>query len=219
MTAISILYMDDQMVVVHKPSGLRTIPDGYHPDLPCLSALLTDRIGKVWVVHRLDKETSGLVIFALTSQAHRILNEEFATRQVIKTYHALITGLPAWVETTIDLPLRVDGDRQHRTVVDRAKGKPATTHITVIRTYLHTSLVTAHPETGYTHQIRTHLAALGYPIVGDALYHSLTDRSKAAPGPRVMLHASEVRLMHPITGQPIHWMDPLPPEFDQEFTP
>ncbi len=117
---IEILYSDPNLLAVNKPSGLLTIPDGYHPELPCAVRLLQASQGRLWVVHRLDKDTSGVLLFARNALTHKILNEQFQNRQVHKIYRAIIAGSPEWEQEEIDLPLKVNGDRQHRTRVNLA---------------------------------------------------------------------------------------------------
>ena len=170
----TIIYSDNSLLVVNKPAGLRTIPDGYDPTLPHLSGSLTPEYGRVWTVHRLDKDTSGVIVFARSAESHRSLNAQFSARETRKEYHALVVGLPAWDEQQINLRLRVNGDRRHRTVVDAWRGKPATTSFTVLARYpaYSLALISAQPHTGYTHQIRAHLAAIQFPVLADALYRA-----------------------------------------------
>ena len=120
-------------------------------------------------VHRIDKETSGIVLFAKTEEAFRGLSLQFQERTLTKIYHALVVGRPGWVEQDCDVPLLVDGDRRHRTIVHR-EGKPSRTFLKVLETFREFALVEAQPKTGRTHQIRAHLSYMGHPIVGDALY-------------------------------------------------
>jgi len=131
-TGIQILYRDEALLVINKPAGLSTLPDGYNPTLPHVKSLLEGQSGRLWTVHRLDKDTSGVLVFARSAEAHRSLNTQFEQHQVTKLYHALVQGSPAWMEYTADLPLRSDGDRHHRTVVDLRAGKPALTHFKVL---------------------------------------------------------------------------------------
>ena len=167
---ILVLYLDNHLLVVAKPAGLPTLVDGYHPEAPYLVGVLKATYGRLWVVHRLDRETSGVIVFARTAAAHRPLNTQFEQRQALKPYHALVQGLPAWDSQNIHLPLRPDGDRRHRTVVDPQHGKPAETGLRVLERFDRCALLQAVPHTGRTHQIRAHLAALGHPIAADPLY-------------------------------------------------
>jgi tRNA pseudouridine32 synthase / 23S rRNA pseudouridine746 synthase len=172
---MDILYQDESLLVVNKPGGLSTLPDGYNPSLPHVKSLLEQQFGRLWIVHRLDKETSGVLLLARSAEAHRVLNTQFEQHQVLKKYHALVTGIPEWQEKTVNLPLRPNGDRSHRTVIDHEAGKPALTQLKVLERFSQYCLVEATPETGRTHQIRVHLSSTGLYIVGDKLY---TDRNR-----------------------------------------
>jgi tRNA pseudouridine32 synthase/23S rRNA pseudouridine746 synthase len=129
---IQLLFKDSALLVVNKPAGLATLPDGYDLTLPHIKSILEQEAGSLWIVHRLDKETSGVLVLARSAGAHRSLNTQFEKRQVSKVYHALVTGNPVWQEQTVNLPLRPNGDRHHRTVGDPQTGKPAVTHFKVI---------------------------------------------------------------------------------------
>ena len=148
-----VIWLDADLLVVNKPAGLPTLPDGYQPEAPCLVALLRTRFDPLWVVHRLDKETSGVILFARSAQAHRLLNTQFEQRQALKSYHALVAGAPDWTQTTIDLALRSDGDRRHRSVIDVHRGKPAITELRLLERFATHALLEATPCTGRTHQI------------------------------------------------------------------
>lgn len=164
------LYSDDALLVVSKPTGLAVLPDGYDPNALHVRSLLEPVFGALWIVHRLDKDTSGVLILARSAHAHRLLNDQFASHTVIKRYHALVVGTPDWEKHSVRLPLRPDGDRRHRTVVDPRLGKPAVTHLQVLERYRGYALLEAVPKTGRTHQIRAHLGALDLPVAADKLY-------------------------------------------------
>ncbi len=221
-----VLHIDEALLAVNKPAGLPTLPDGYRPDAPCLVGLLQEAFGRLWIVHRLDKETSGVVVLARTAEAHRALNKQFHEREVAKVYHALAVGQPAWDTYRIELPLRPDGDRRHRTVVDRAGGKPSVTLLRVLERWPGYVLLQAMPLTGRTHQIRAHLAAEGLPIVGDLLYGSQGGRLRTGDGPalrrllvddaplaRLALHAQALTIQHPTTRAALTLEAPYPPDF------
>jgi RluA family pseudouridine synthase len=195
--AIPVLYVDDHLLVVSKPAGLPSLVDGYHPEAPFLTGILKETYPALWVVHRLDRQTSGVIVFARTAAAHRELNTQFEQRRAVKIYHVLVHGLPAWDSRSIHLPLRLDGDRRHRTVVDHQRGKPAETDVLVLERFDRFALLQATPHTGRTHQIRLHLAASGHPIVSDPLYGGAE-----LPGlPRLGLHAFSLKLFHPGSGE------------------
>ncbi len=220
-----VLWGDDSLLVINKPSGLRTIPDGYNPSLPHLNGLLQAAYGRVWVVHRLDKETSGIILFARSAEAHRLLNQQFEERKIKKEYHAIVIGMPEWETLAIALPLTVDGDRKHRTVVNHQAGKPAATDTGVLQRLGVFTLLAALPHTGYTHQIRAHLAAVSLPILNDPLYKSLEpetqaqiqarQQTSALPIRRLALHAYQITFTHPVIGQTMTVQAPYPEDFDE----
>ncbi|MGD9091776.1 MAG: RluA family pseudouridine synthase [Anaerolineales bacterium] len=166
----SLIWSDEHVIVLNKPAGLLTLPDGFDLNAPHIKSLLDPVYGSLWIVHRLDRETSGVMVCARTAESHRNLNDQFTQRLVRKVYHVLVSGSPTWDETTVQLPLLVNGDRHHRTIVDRRRGKHSLTRLKVLQRFRDYTLVEATPHTGRTHQIRTHLAAIGFPIVVDGLY-------------------------------------------------
>jgi RluA family pseudouridine synthase len=219
----AVIWSDEAVLAINKPAGLRTIRDGYDPNLPHLAGLLEAAYGRVWTVHRLDKETSGIILFARSGVAHRSLNEQFRQRETQKEYRAIVIGYPEWEKTTIALPLKIDGDRKHRTTIDHQHGKAAETGLAVLRTAEGFALLSAFPHSGYTHQIRAHLAAAGLPLLADPLYRSLQpattlqqaaeERSHSLPIRRVALHAFQLSFHHPFSGQPITLAAPYPADF------
>ena len=206
----TIIYQDEFLLAVNKPAGLPTLPDGYHRAAPCLIDLLKQQWGRVWVVHRLDRDTSGVIVFARTAEVHRALNLAFDSRAVHKVYYAIASGVPEWDERVIDLPLRPDGDRRHRTVIDAKHGKPAVTRVHVLERFAQHALIEARPETGRTHQIRAHLAALDLPLAGDVLYGG---KNAAALIQRTALHAHSIEFTHPVTHELLQISAPYPEDF------
>lgn len=187
----SILFENDFIVVLNKSNGIAVIADRWDDSKDRLDELLNTHYAalvlaasrenppqkpplpyphRVYVVHRIDRDTSGLVLFAKTQEAHRVLSQAFESRSVTKRYIAVVHGRPSWDETVCELALRPDGDRAHRTVIDKGGGKPALTRFRLLGSVETYSVVEAMPETGRTHQIRVHLASLGHPIVVDPLY-------------------------------------------------
>jgi RluA family pseudouridine synthase len=223
---MDVIYQDQALLVVNKPAGLATLPDGYNPSLPHIKSVLEQQFGPLWIVHRLDKETSGVLLLARSAQAHRSLNMQFEKHLVSKVYHALVVGNPKWQEKTVRLPLRPNGDRQHRTVIDPQAGKPAITHLKVLESLGHYCLVEAIPETGRTHQIRAHLSALGLSILGDKLYVGRINLQEAEEEPRFQaqniplirlkesmgLHAWSLEFNHPSSGERMKFTAPYPAE-------
>jgi RluA family pseudouridine synthase len=208
----TLLYQDTDLLVINKPAGLLSIPDGYDPDLPTLQKVLESEFGPLWMVHRLDKGTSGVMVLARNADAHRQLNQAFREREVQKTYHGLVAPTPDWSEQVIDLPLKVNADRRHRTRVDRENGKPAWTQFQVLDKFTSGARLEIHIKTGLTHQIRAHLRELGFALLGESLYSAGLPASPLS-AERVMLHARELRFQHPADGQPMTFTAPYPDDF------
>lgn len=167
----------------------------------------------VWTVHRLDKETSGVILFALSADSHRQFSLLFENRRVAKEYRALVNGVSLDSHFLIDQPLRVNGDRRHRTVIDPINGKPAQTDIQLIKQIELVSVINAFPRTGYTHQIRAHLAYHGSPIINDSLYGEKSSQSiNSISTERLLLHARRITIPHPFLKCPIEIIAPLPTE-------
>ncbi len=204
---VPLLYADEDLLVIVKPAGLRSTPDGWDPTLPHLRAVLEPEYGRLWLVHRLDKDASGVMVLARNAQAHRALSQQWEARAVEKVYHALTHGEPDWQERVVRAPLRANVGRRKRTVV-HPQGKPAETALRVIRRLAGYALVEARPQTGRRHQVRVHLYHVGHPIVADPLY---------GPGPRpedpmgrLALHARRLAFRHPRTGEPLRFTAPHP---------
>jgi RluA family pseudouridine synthase len=212
---IPILYLDESLLVINKPAGLPSLPDGYDPTAPHVRSLLEPHFGRVWIVHRLDRETSGVLLLARSAEAHRAFNSQFDQRQVSKIYHALVIGSPDWDTKLVDLPLRVNVGHKHRTAVDLERGKPAVTHLRVLQRFTGYTLIKAVPHTGRTHQIRVHLAALGYPLLADELYGGGQAGESLAVMPRPALHALLLNIEHPVLYSHMHFKAPYPQDFAQ----
>lgn len=203
---LDIAHDDAWMTIVRKPAGMLTVPGKLLEDsVETRYRRRSDVSGPV-VVHRLDQETSGLVVLAKNKEAHKLLQDLFASREVKKTYIALLQGDVMSDEGVIDLPLRPDVDDRPRQRVDNELGKPASTHYRVLERQHGITRVELHPLTGRTHQLRVHCShplGLNAPIVGDMLYGTAASR--------LMLHAARLQFTHPFTGQEIdiHWNSPF----------
>lgn len=228
-TNYSVLFSDDNMVVLNKRSGLLIAADRYNPDEPRLDLIAQEEFGRLYAVHRIDKDTSGLIIYARTPEAQRNLSMQFENREVHKTYHALVYGHPLWQDLHVDLPLKPDGDARHRTVVDKRFGKKSTTDFKLFGVCGNFSWIEAKPLTGRTHQIRVHLAANGLSIVCDPLYSGnqkplrLSDIKRNWHGDveeerpllsRLALHAYKIEVKHPVTGEAMTFTAPYPKDME-----
>jgi len=209
------LYVDDALLVINKPAGLLSIPDGYDSSIPFLRGVLEPEFGKLWVVHRLDKDTSGVVVLARTAESHRDLNTQFEKHTVEKVYRALIEGDPDWKEHTVSAPLRANVGRRKRTTVDYQRGKMAATRFKVLARMSGISLLEVYPHTGRTHQIRAHLYHLGFSILSDPLYGSSEQTSIIT---RLALHAKSLAIHHPTTAEPITFDAAYPEDFGAALT-
>jgi RluA family pseudouridine synthase len=184
----TVVYEDDRIIAVNKASGIAVGGDRWEPDEVRLDRLVAGEClageksspggeNRLFTVHRIDKDTSGLVIFAKDSQTHRALSLAFENRLAGKEYLAVVHGRPLWKEEACCLPLVPNGDKLHRTIIDNYRGKPSRTAFTLRCAVGNYSVIEARPETGRTHQIRVHLASLGHPVVCDPLYGKSAGRS------------------------------------------
>jgi tRNA pseudouridine32 synthase/23S rRNA pseudouridine746 synthase len=203
-TPLDILHMDAEILVVNKPAGLLSVP-GKGPDLAdCLLSRLQDAFPDVLLVHRLDRDTSGVMVFAMTPHAQRHLGLQFEKRQTRKTYVARVAGRVEPRSGTIDKPLIVDWENRPRQMIDPVNGRPAVTDWRVLRHERDETRVRLFPKTGRSHQLRVHMLSLGHPILGDPLYAT----GQALDHPRMMLHSEELRLKHPDGGRSLRFRAP-----------
>jgi tRNA pseudouridine32 synthase / 23S rRNA pseudouridine746 synthase len=207
----TIIYKDKALVVIDKPAGLLSLPDGHDPSLPHVGSVLEPKFGRLWIVHRLDRETSGLMVLARNEKAHRSLNQQFSNRQVEKKYRALVVGNPGWDEIRVDFPLRPNVGRRKRTAIVRKQGKPATTYFRVLERFDEHILLEARPETGRRHQIRAHIFHLGYPILSDPLYGSGESSTLID---RLALHAHQLKFHSPQAEGKMPFEAPYPEDFE-----
>lgn len=203
---LDILYQDAQIIVANKPAGLLSVPGKTEGRADCLVSRLQAAHWDTLLVHRLDCDTSGLMIFARTKQAQGFLGQEFEKRRAKKTYIARVWGQLTPDEGHIDLPLGTDWPMRPRQMVDPVNGRPAQTDWQVISRDADTTLVRLSPLTGRSHQLRVHMLAQGHPILGDPIYAT----GKAREFPRLMLHAETLSLHHPGTGAWVSFAAPCP---------
>lgn len=209
---LQVIHEGADLLVLDKPSGLLCVPGRGADKQDCLSARAQQRWPDALVVHRLDMSTSGLVLMARGIAMQRALSQAFAEQRIDKRYEAVVDGLlpqdgDDWRE--IDAPIAADWPRRPLQVIDQELGKPSRTRWQVKaampeRGATHLELA---PQTGRTHQLRVHLAHIGHPILGDALYGSEEVRSRA---PRLMLHAARLALAHPFSGELLRFESPAP---------
>ena len=204
--APAILHADHEILVVGKPSGLLSVPGRGEDKADCLIGRLRGAFPTVLLVHRLDQDTSGVMVFALTPHAQRHLSKQFEDRRVKKAYVARVAGRLQPATGRVDLPLIVDWPNRPRQKVDHDQGRPAQTDWRVIRAGEDETRVRLFPLTGRSHQLRVHMAELGHPILGDPLYAA----GAAADHPRLMLHAESLRLRHPDSGIQQGFSQPAP---------
>lgn len=202
-----ILHLDEALIVADKPAGLPTVPGRPVELHDCLWHRVREAVPDALVVHRLDMATSGLVLFARGLEVQRTLSRAFAQREMGKTYVAVVRGEVSGEAGEIDLPLAADWPNRPRQQVDPRHGKPSLTRWRVIAREAGGTRLALEPLTGRTHQLRVHLAAIGHPILGDALYGA---EETAAAAPRLLLHASALAFAHPADARPMRLDSPAP---------
>lgn len=223
------IYQDEQIVVLNKRSGLLIAQDRYDIEAPRLDLEAEKEFGKLYAVHRIDKDTSGIIVYARNPEAHKSLSMQFQEREVEKTYHCLVHGHPLWTELKVDLPLLPDGDARHRTVVNKKIGKPSLTEFRLLGSCGPYSWIEAKPKTGRTHQIRVHLAESKFCIVCDPLYSGnqkpvrLSEIKRSWRGDefeeqpllsRLALHAYKLSFTHPTTNERLTFTAPYQKDMD-----
>ena len=225
----TVLYADEDIVVLNKKSGLLIAADRYDETAPRLDLEAEREFGKLFAVHRIDKDTSGAIAYARNERAHRALSLQFERREVEKIYHCLVYGRPLWETLHADEALLPDGDAKHRTVVNKKSGKYSVTDFRLIGVCGQYAWIEAVPKTGRTHQIRAHLAAHGLYIVCDPLYGGnrkpvrLSDFKKKWNDDafeerpllaRLALHAYKLTIAHPATDERMTFCAPYPKDMD-----
>ena len=225
--ALDIVYQDDALLVINKPVGLVVHPGAGSPDGTMLNALLFHdpqlaAVPRAGIVHRLDKDTTGLLVVARTLQAHTELVRQLQARSMKREYEAVVCGVLT-AGGTVDAPIgRHPRDRVKMAVVQT--GKPSVTHYRVLQRFETLTHVRCQLESGRTHQIRVHMAHIGHPLLGDAMYGARLRLTKQAEEstrkllqqfPRQALHAAQLGLVHPVTGEEMQWQCALPSDMQQ----
>ena len=217
---IEIIYEDNDIIVVNKPKGMVVHPANGNPDgtlVNCLMAICKESLSGIGgeirpgIVHRLDKDTSGIIIVAKNDKAHINMSEQIKNHEVQKTYLALVKGIVKENEATINMPIgRSTKDRKKMAVTKN--GKEAITHFKVLKRYNNYTLLQVQIETGRTHQIRVHLSEIGYPIVGDTTYSNGKNKWNIKGQ---CLHAKSLKFKHPITGKEMFLEARMPSYFEE----
>jgi 23S rRNA pseudouridine1911/1915/1917 synthase len=221
--ALNIIYEDKHLVAVNKPAGLVVHPAAGNYSGTLVNGLIfafpemkkagnRERPG---IVHRLDKFTSGVIVAAKTDAAYHNLVTQFKNRTIHKTYLALVHGIPSPVSGVIETEIGRHPTRRKKMSVSPKKGKKAVTDYAVLETFDKVSLIRAEPRTGRTHQIRVHLAYIGNPVIGDKVYGRKTANSLNSKIARQMLHALNLKLIHPVTGEPLNFTAPVPEDMNR----
>jgi 23S rRNA pseudouridine1911/1915/1917 synthase len=226
--ALDIVFEDDHLLIVDKPSGMVVHPAAGNPDGTLVNALLHHCAGlsgiggvaRPGIVHRIDKDTSGLLVVAKTDVAHEGLAAQFARHSIDRRYQAIVTGLPSPLEGVIDAPLaRSSANRQKMAIVAEGRGKRAVTHYRTLRPLRDSALVECRLETGRTHQVRVHMASAGHPLLGDPVYgrsrRALGELLKRLNFARQALHAAELGFIHPVTREALSFKSRIPSDMQE----
>lgn len=222
-----VLFEDDSLIVLNKPPELLTLPDRFDATLPNLRSMLKERYGDIFVVHRLDRQTSGAILFAKDSETHKNLNDQFQSRDVRKIYHALLSGVLDRDDMEIDIPIEHDPVRKGL-MRPSVHGKPSLTLVRVKQRFRMATLVECLLVTGRTHQIRVHCATVGHPLLVDPDYggsdgfyvssvkrrYNLAKHTEERPliG-RLTLHSHSLEFTHPTSGEVLKLEAPYPKDF------
>jgi len=203
-----VIFSDKFLLAVSKPSGLLSVPGRGEDKADSMATRVQAEYTDALVAHRLDRDTSGLLVFPRGAKIHRKISMMFEAREMEKSYVAVVLGKLDQEQGEIDLPLNVDWPNRPLHIVDKVNGKPSQTRYQVLSydPKSNTSRVALEPLTGRTHQLRVHMQALGHPIVGDTLYGGNAKGSS----PRLLLHAHTLDFKHPVTGEMLNLLAPLP---------
>jgi 23S rRNA pseudouridine1911/1915/1917 synthase len=226
-TTPTVIYQDEHILVADKPNGLTVIPERFNTTKPCLQSILEEKYGKLWVVHRIDRETTGIVCFARNEEAHRNLSKQFEAREVRKFYKVIVSGRLEGTDGEIDSPI-MERPNKLGTMMIHTKGKEALTLFTVEEQFRSCALLNVEIKTGRTHQIRVHFASAGHPLLVDSIYsqhssfllssvkkkYKQTDEEENPIISRLTLHAYKLELNHPATGERMTFTSPLPHDME-----
>lgn len=225
---LEVIFEDDDLLIINKPALMLTIPDRHAPEKPNLLTILNEKYGKVFIVHRLDKETSGIILFAKNAEAHRTMSMDFEHRRVQKTYLALVEGQMMQEDGVIDKPLAPSMTRYNKMVINK-RGKASKTSYKIVEAFKYYTLVEANIHSGRLHQIRVHMASIGYPLAIDFLYGNQSEfrlsfikKKRLNLGKyeeerpimtRTSLHAYTLVIQHPTTKEEMAFKAELPKDF------
>lgn len=226
--SIEVIFEDDNILIVNKGSGLLSLPDRFKPELLNLKDWGEQHCGRIWIVHRLDRDTSGVLVLAKSPEAHRHLSLQFENRQVQKEYLALVKGRPGQTTGTIDRPIAPNPHRPGRMIISKS-GKEALTTYETLESFRGYSLLQVAIHTGRTHQIRVHMKAIGCPLAIDPIYaddkgillsqlkgkgyQKGKDREERPLIQRLSLHAKQLSFLHPVTNKEVLFEAPLHKDF------
>ena len=219
---LDVVYEDRDVIVVNKPVGMVVHPAAGHPDGTLVNALLyhcgeslsgINGALRPGIVHRIDRDTSGLLIAAKNDFAHQALAEQLQDHSLYREYEAVCVGTLREDAGTVDAPIGRHPVERKKMAVDRKNGRAAVTHWQVLARYPGYTHIRCRLETGRTHQIRVHMAYIGHPLLGDMVYGNLKKPERGLEGQ--CLHARELKFIHPRTGQPVHLTTPLPAYFEE----
>ena len=229
---LRVVFEDEHLLVVDKPAGLVVHPAAGNPDGTLVNALLhhcggslsgIGGVARPGIVHRIDKDTSGLLVVAKTDVAHEGLARQFAAHSIDRRYLAIVTGIPKVAEGTVDAALaRSSTNRKKISIVREGRGKRAVTHWRRLQILRDAALVECRLETGRTHQVRVHMASLGHPLLGDPTYSrsgkSHRDLLKELNFHRQALHAAELGFIHPVSKNRLSFASGMPADMQELFT-